>query len=46
MNLDSIANYYGKWIGDEPGPFDIGTTTINGLRPLSGINQRKAKYAK
>jgi hypothetical protein len=43
MNVDCIANFYGKWIGDEIGPFDIGTTTINGLRPLSNQNKRKAK---
>jgi hypothetical protein len=34
MNVDCIANFYGKWIGDEIGPFDIGTTTENALKPL------------
>jgi hypothetical protein len=34
MNVDCIANFYGKWIGDKIGPFDIGTTTKKGLGPL------------
>jgi ADP-ribosylglycohydrolase len=36
LNLDFIANYYGKWV--ETGPFDIGNTTRNALEPLVGTH--------
>lgn len=33
LDTDAIAAYYAKWI--QSAPFDIGTTTIGGLRPIA-----------
>merc|ERR1711935_819781 len=33
LDTDSIANYYAMWV--KSGPFDIGTTTKGGVRPLA-----------
>ena len=33
INVDTIAYWYKQWIMS--GPFDIGTTTIGGLRPIA-----------
>ena len=38
LNLDFIANYYGKWV--ETGPFDIGMTTRLALEPLIRTTNR------
>ena len=44
LNLALIASYYGRWFNDEP--FDIGTTTTNGLKGINVDNPKAADAVK
>jgi hypothetical protein len=43
LDLNCIADFYGKWI--ESNPFDIGYTTRKGLNILRNPENRQAKKA-